>query len=87
MRFIRQRPKRCSSADVIFGGVADTKRPAAWKDIAPNLTKGKTLLFSHGFRFISKTIDAAEEDVVMILMKTPKGRVLCAGNTEGKGCR
>src|SRR5690348_15831403 len=37
-------------ADVIFVAVPDTKIPAVYeKDIKPNLTKGKTLLFSHGF--------------------------------------
>src|SRR6201995_3226722 len=36
-------------ADVIFVAIPDTKQPAVYeKDIAPNLTKGKTLLFSHG---------------------------------------
>ena len=37
-------------ADVIMVALPDTKQAAAYaKDIAPNLTKGKTLLFSHGF--------------------------------------
>src|SRR5436305_14033726 len=37
-------------ADVIFVALPDTKQAAAYqKDIAPNLSKGKTLLFSHGF--------------------------------------
>ena len=37
-------------ADVIFVALPDTKQPAAYeKDIAPNLTKGKTLLFSARF--------------------------------------
>src|SRR5919206_2844945 len=36
-------------ADVIFVAIPDTKQPRASKnDIAPNLSKGKTLLFSHG---------------------------------------
>src|SRR5881396_3794095 len=41
--------------DVILVAVPDTKQAAAYrKDIAPNLAPGKTLLFSHGFRFISR---------------------------------
>src|SRR5436190_17574282 len=37
-------------ADVIFVALPDTKQAKAYKtSIAPNLTKGKTLLFSHGF--------------------------------------
>src|SRR3954471_17627818 len=36
--------------DVIFVGLPDTKQPAAYeRDIAPNLAKGKTLIFPHGF--------------------------------------
>src|SRR5205809_7737396 len=35
-------------ADVIFVALPDTKQAAAYKkEIAPNLSKGKTLLFSH----------------------------------------
>src|SRR5438046_9518208 len=37
-------------ADVIFVALPDTKQPKAYeKDIAPNLTRGKTLLFPPGF--------------------------------------
>src|SRR5215469_18645744 len=37
-------------ADVIMVALPDTKQPACYvKDIAPNLAKGKTLVFSHGF--------------------------------------
>src|SRR6266705_3853812 len=37
-------------ADVIFVGLPDTKQPAVYeRDIAPNLRKGKTLIFPHGF--------------------------------------
>ena len=42
-------------ADVIFVALPDTKQAAAYKkDIAPNLSKGKTLLFSHGSQFITR---------------------------------
>src|ERR1041385_5201108 len=35
-------------ADVIFVGLPDTKQPKAYEsDIAPNLSKGKTLIFPH----------------------------------------
>src|SRR5688572_6773404 len=44
-------------ADVIFVALPDTKQPAAYeKDMAPNLTRGKTLLFSHGFSIHFKTV-------------------------------
>ena len=37
-------------ADVIMVALPDTKQAACYKkDIEPNLTKGKTLVFSHGF--------------------------------------
>src|SRR5881275_362562 len=37
-------------ADAIFVGLPDTKQPSVYeRDIAPNLSKGKTLMFSHGF--------------------------------------
>src|ERR1044071_6734895 len=45
-------------ADVIMVALPDTKQAAAYeKEIGPNLSKGKTLLFSHGFSIHFKTID------------------------------
>ncbi|MEI7776848.1 MAG: NAD(P)-binding domain-containing protein, partial [Verrucomicrobiota bacterium] len=60
-------------ADVIFVGLPDTKQPAAYtKDIEPNLTKGKTLLFSHGFSVHYKTIvPPADVDVILVAPKGP----------------
>src|ERR1700741_3900023 len=44
-------------ADVIMVALPDTKQAACYeKDIEPNLTKGKTLVFSHGFSIHFKTI-------------------------------
>ena len=44
-------------ADVIMVGIPDTKQAAAYnKDIGPNLAKGKTLLFTHGFSIHFKTV-------------------------------
>ncbi len=49
-------------ADVIMVGIPDTKQAAAYeKDIGPNLAKGKTLLFTHGFSIHFKTVVPAEE--------------------------
>ena len=55
-------------ADVIFVGLPDTKQAAAFeKDIRPNLTKGKTLLFSHGFSIHFKTIVPPKDgEVIMV---------------------
>src|SRR5262245_19561348 len=43
-------PEAVRRADVIMVALPDTKQPGVYaRDIAPNLSKGKTLLFSHGF--------------------------------------
>jgi ketol-acid reductoisomerase len=73
-------------ADVIFVGLPDTKQAAAFeKDIRPNLTKGKTLLFSHGFAIHFKTIVPPKDvDVIMVAPKGP-GHIVRRQFTEGKG--
>jgi ketol-acid reductoisomerase len=73
-------------ADVIFVAVPDTKIPAVYnKDIAPNLAKGKTLLFSHGFAIHFKTITPPKDvDVIMVAPKGP-GHIVRRQFTEGKG--
>jgi len=73
-------------ADVIMVGLPDTKQPAAYKkDIEPNLTKGKTLLFSHGFSIHYKTIVPPKEvNVIMVAPKGP-GHIVRRQFTEGKG--
>jgi len=73
-------------ADVIFVALPDTKQPAAYqKDIAPNLGRGKTLLFSHGFSIHFKTI-VPPKDVNVILV-APKGpeHIVRRQYMEGKG--
>lgn len=73
-------------ADVIFVALPDTKQPAAYeKDIAPNLSKGKTLLFSHGFSIHFKTIvPPPQVDVILVAPKGP-GHIVRRQFTEGKG--
>ena len=73
-------------ADVIFVALPDTKQPAAYeKDIAPNLSKGKTLLFSHGFSIHFKTIVPPKDvDVILVAPKGP-GHIVRRQYTEGKG--
>lgn len=72
--------------DVIFVALPDTKQPGAYeKDIAPNLTRGKTLLFSHGFSIHFKTIVPPKGvDVVLVAPKGP-GHIVRRQYTEGKG--
>ena len=73
-------------ADVIFVALPDTKQAAAYlKDIAPSLTKGKTLLFSHGFSIHFKTVVPPKEvDVILVAPKGP-GHIVRRQYTEGKG--
>ncbi len=73
-------------ADVIFVALPDTKQAAAYeKDIEPNLKKGKTLLFSHGFSIHFKTIvPPADVNVIMVAPKGP-GHIVRRQFTEGKG--
>ncbi|HEY2951533.1 MAG TPA: ketol-acid reductoisomerase [Verrucomicrobiae bacterium] len=73
-------------ADVIFVALPDTKQAAAYKkDIAPNLTRGKTLLFSHGFSIHFKTVVPPKNvDVILVAPKGP-GHIVRRQFTEGKG--
>src|SRR5262245_43793211 len=73
-------------ADVIMVALPDTKQPAAYKkEIEPNLAKGKTLLFSHGFSIHFKTIVPPKTvNVVMVAPKGP-GHIVRRQYTEGKG--
>src|SRR3954468_9405962 len=73
-------------ADVIFVALPDTKKPKAYeKDIEPNLTKGKELLFSHGFSIHFKTIVPPKNvDVILVAPKGP-GHIVRRQYTEGKG--
>jgi len=73
-------------ADVIFIACPDTKIAAIYNaDIAPHLTKGKTLLFSHGFAIHFKTVTPpAEVNVIMVAPKGP-GHIVRRQFVEGKG--
>lgn len=73
-------------ADVIMVALPDTKQPSVYrKDIAPHLTKGKTLLFSHGFSIHYKTIvPPADVNVIMVAPKGP-GHIVRRQFLEGKG--
>ena len=73
-------------ADVIFVAVPDLKIAGVYeKDIAPNLTPGKTLLFSHGFAVHFKTIVPPRNvNVIMVAPKGP-GHIVRRQFLEGKG--
>jgi len=73
-------------ADVIFVALPDTKQARAYeKDIAPNLTAGKTLLFSHGFSIHFKTVVPPKDvNVILVAPKGP-GHIVRRQYVEGKG--
>src|SRR5258707_3733642 len=73
-------------ADIIFVAIPDTKQPVVYqRDIAPNLSKGKTLLFSHGFSIHFKTIVPPKfVDVILVAPKGP-GHIVRRQYLEGKG--
>ena len=74
------------AADVIFIATPDTKIAGIFeKDVAPNLKKGQTLLFSHGFAIHFKTI--TPPDFVNVIMVAPKGpgHIVRRQFVEGKG--
>src|SRR5215212_11356316 len=73
-------------ADVIFVALPDTKQSACFEsEIKPNLTKGKTLLFSHGFAIHFKTVvPPANVNVILVAPKGP-GHIVRRQFTEGKG--
>jgi len=75
-----------AKADVIMLGVPDMKQREVYEqDVAPSLSKGKTLLFSHGLAVHYGIIKAPKEiDVIMVAPKGP-GHVVRSQYLEGKG--
>ena len=73
-------------ADVIMVAIPDTKQASAYKScIEPSLSKGKALLFSHGFSIHFKTINPPKNvDVIMVAPKGP-GHIVRRQFLEGKG--
>ncbi len=73
-------------ADVIFVAVPDTKIPAIYKkDIEPNLTKGKTLLFSHGSRSTSRPSSRRRTWTSSWSRRKARATIVRRQFTEGKG--
>src|SRR6266576_3135517 len=72
--------------DVIMVALPDTKQSAVYeKDIAPNLTKGKTLLFSHGSSIHFKTVVPPKDVDVILDAPTAPGAIVRRQDLEGKG--
>jgi len=63
-------------ADVVMILVPDTTAPAVYRDIEPHMTKGKMLMFAHGFNIRFGTVKPSPDiDVTMIAPKAPGHRV------------
>ncbi len=74
------------AADVIMVATPDTVIPSVYeKDIAPNLSKGKTLLFSHGFAVHFGFVKPPKDiDVILVAPKGP-GHTVRSQFVNGKG--
>ena len=66
-----------AAADVVMILAPDTEQPALYhRDIAPHLTRGKMLMFAHGFNIHFGTVTPPTDvDVAMIAPKAPGHRV------------
>jgi ketol-acid reductoisomerase len=63
-------------ADVVMILVPDTTAPAVYAEIEPFMTKGKMLMFAHGFNIRFGTVAPSKDiDVTMIAPKAPGHRV------------
>src|SRR6187455_3385505 len=63
-------------ADVVMILVPDTTAPAVYAEIEPHMTKGKMLMFAHGFNIRFGTVKPSTDiDVTMIAPKAPGHRV------------
>jgi len=73
-------------ADVIYVATPDTVAPKVLtEEVLPNITAGKTLLFSHGFAIhFGKVQVPADIDVILVAPKGP-GHIVRRQYTEGKG--
>ncbi len=74
------------SADVVVMLVPDMAQPDTFNQfVAPNLKKGGTLVFAHGFNVHYKQIEpSADHNVVMIAPKSP-GQLVRTQYQEGRG--
>lgn len=75
-----------AQADIIQILTEDETQPKVYKSaVEPNLKKGKTLLFSHGFNIhFGQIVPPADVDVIMVAPKGP-GHLVRRVYTEGAG--
>ncbi len=79
-------PEAVAAADVTMMLIPDEVQPEVYeKDVAPNLRKGATLEFAHGFNIRYGTIRPRDDlDVIMIAPKAP-GAAVRANFLRGSG--
>ena len=79
-------PTTVQKADIIMVAVPDMVQASLYEnEIAPNLTAGKTLVFSHGFCIHFNLIKPPKKvDVIMVAPKGP-GHIVRSQFLEGKG--
>ncbi|KAJ3739600.1 hypothetical protein DFH05DRAFT_1513970 [Lentinula detonsa] len=73
---------------IIMNLLSDAAQSQTWPDIAPLITKGKTLYFSHGFSVVykedTKVIPPSDVDVILVAPKG-SGRTVRTLFKEGRG--
>lgn len=73
---------------IIMNLLSDAAQSQTWPTIAPLITKGKTLYFSHGFSIVykedTKVIPPADVDVILVAPKG-SGRTVRTLFKEGRG--
>ncbi len=74
---VKTTAEACAEADIIMMLVPDTSAPAVYaKDVAPNLSAGKMLMFAHGFAIhYGQIVPPENVDVTMVAPKAPGHRV------------
>jgi len=77
-----------SKGSIIMNLLSDAAQSATWPELAPLVTKGKTLYFSHGFSVVykedTKVIPPADVDVILVAPKG-SGRTVRTLFKEGRG--
>jgi len=72
-------------ADIITLLVPDSMHPAVYREMEAGITKGKMLIFAHGFNIhYSQVVPPQDVDVTMVAPKCP-GHMLRRTYTEGSG--
>ncbi|KAG9053832.1 Bifunctional acetohydroxyacid reductoisomerase [Serendipita sp. 407] len=73
---------------IIMNLLSDAAQSATWPEIAPLITKGKTLYFSHGFSVVfkndTKVVPPSDVDVILVAPKG-SGRTVRTLFKEGRG--